>query len=112
MESRQHAIELVDLGVPISEASRLAGVTRQCLHKWLRRREEEGPAGLEERSRAPKKHPHAVFAVMRRRALAYKKAHPDEGPRKAHGYLRRKFPGQRVPAASTIARVIPMRIPG
>ena len=106
MESRIHAIELVDAGVPVTESARLSGVTRQCLHKWLRRREAEGIEGLKDRSRAPKKHPNAVTAVMRKRALRYKKKHPDEGPRKIHGYLRGKYPGQKVPAASTIGLIL------
>ena len=44
----------------IAELSRIYGVSRVTIYKWLERFEAEGPAGIRERSRAPHRHPNAV----------------------------------------------------
>ena len=106
MESRKHAIDLVDLGISVSESAQLAGVSRQCLHKWLARYTEQGREGLREHSRAPKQHAFAVTARMRQRVVTMKKRFPSEGPRKLRGYLETKYPGERIPAASTIGVIL------
>ena len=90
VEQRRHALDLVAAGVTVSRAAELVGVTRQCLHKWLKRCSEEGDAGLEDRSRAPKEHPHAVSEAIRRRVLRLKARYPDEGARKIREYLLRE----------------------
>jgi len=106
MESRKHAIDLVELGISVSEASQLAGVSRQCLHKWLARYREQGWKGLRDHSRAPKRHAFAVTKRMRQRVVAMKKRFPSEGPRKLRGYLETKYPGERIPAASTMSIIL------
>lgn len=53
VQQKKRAIDLVHAGVPVTEVARCFGKSRQCLHKWLRRYEAEGEAGLQERSRAP-----------------------------------------------------------
>ena len=37
----------------VTEAAEAAGVSRHAAHKWLRRFDSEGPAGLEDRSSRP-----------------------------------------------------------
>jgi len=69
VQQKKRAIDLVHAGVPVSEVARCFGKSRQCLHKWLRRHEEEGEAGLEERSRAPH-HPGLAAWARAQRARA------------------------------------------
>lgn len=106
VENRKHAIWLVETGLPVSEAARLTGVSRQCLHKWIGRSEAEGADGLRDRSRAPHEHPNAVSPSMRRRVIRMKKRFSDEGPRKLRKYLMEEYPKERIPAASTIGLIL------
>jgi len=46
------------------------GVSRATAHKWLRRFREEGPTGLQDRSFAPHRSPHALPAREVRRIVA------------------------------------------
>jgi transposase InsO family protein len=106
MDQRKHAITLIDEGVSKSEAARLTGVSRQCLHKWIGRYNEFGDDGLADRSRAPKKHPMAVSEQMRKQIVQMKKRFPDEGPKKIRVYLLKKYQTERIPAPSTIGLVL------
>jgi transposase InsO family protein len=45
-----------------ADAAKAMGVSRQTAYKWLRRFRDEGPAGLEDRSSAPKRCPHQLSA--------------------------------------------------
>lgn len=78
------------------------GVSRPTLYKWLRSYEEEGVAGLEDRSRAPLNHPQAILGAVRERCLAVRRRHPTWGPVKVRAWLERNEPGVTWPAASTI----------
>ena len=106
MESRKHAVGLVDQGVSVSEAARLVGVSRQCLHKWLTRRAAHGDKGLAERSRAPRNHPNEVSRLTRKRLVRLKKKYRDEGPKKIRTYFREQYPNERAPAVSTIGLIL------
>ncbi len=48
------------LGWPAVRAAEQMGVSRATAYKWVRRFREEGIAGLEDRSSAPHRHPHAL----------------------------------------------------
>ena len=78
------------------------GISRQTGYKWKRRHERDGPAGLEDRSRAPVCHPHAVPDAVIERVVAVRVRHPTWGPRKVKAWLARHDPAQLWPAASTI----------
>jgi transposase len=47
-------------GWSVSAAAESLGVSRSTAHKWLRRFREEGLEGLEGRSSAPDRRPHAL----------------------------------------------------
>jgi transposase InsO family protein len=49
-----------DLGWPVAHAAAMSGVSRGTAHKWVRRFQEEGLAGLEDRSSAPLRRPRAL----------------------------------------------------
>ncbi len=44
-----------DLGWPVKEAAEAAGIARQTAYKWLARYDQEGAAGLEDRSSRPRR---------------------------------------------------------
>jgi transposase InsO family protein len=78
------------------------GISRRHGYKWLERWRAEGPAGLADRSRAPRNHPQAMAAELAEACLEVRRAHPTWGPAKARAWLERRRPGQAWPAASTI----------
>jgi transposase InsO family protein len=49
---------VLEEGWPPAHAAAMAGVSRQTVHKWLRRFREEGPAGLLDRSSVARRCPH------------------------------------------------------
>lgn len=78
------------------------GVSRKTGYKWLGRYNEEGFAGLADRSHAAHGCPHALDAAIAARILAVRRAHPSWGPRKVKAWLGERLPRQLWPAASTI----------
>jgi len=92
-------------GARVSVLCREYGISRETGYKWLKRYQREGPEGLEERSRRPKKSPLAkaedlVFAV-----LELREAYPRRGPKKLFVQLQRKL-GADTPSVSTIKRIL------
>ena len=57
---RQLLVERVRSGMPVAHAAKAMGISRQCAHRWVRRFEEEGRAGLEDRSSRPRRSPKAT----------------------------------------------------
>ena len=80
-------------------------VSRRTGYKWLARFEEEGAAGLFDRSRAPRQHPQAIGDEIVERCLEVRRAHPTWGPVKVRAYLERRAPETDWPAASTIGEL-------
>ncbi len=74
-------VQRVDqLGWPVSEAAKAAGVSRATAHKWVRRYRGEGEAGLVDRSSRPRHCPGAlpprtVKAVLNKRATLKRGPH-------------------------------------
>ncbi|GAB3259725.1 hypothetical protein GCM10027448_31510 [Nocardioides dilutus] len=63
-------------GASVSEVAQRWGVSRQSVHAWLRRYEDEGLAGLERRSSRPVSCPHQMSGVVEARILEMRRAHP------------------------------------
>ena len=63
------------------------GVSRRTGYKWLARFEEEGVAGLLDRSRAPRHHPQTIAPNLAERCLEVRRAHPTWGPVKVKAWL-------------------------
>lgn len=80
-------------------------VSRRVGYKWLARYEEEGAAGLFDRSRAPRHHPQAIASEIAERCLEIRRTHPTWGPVKVRAYLERTAPQAEWPAASTIGEL-------
>lgn len=80
-------------------------VSRRIGYKWRHRFEEEGTAGLFDRSRAPLHHPQAISGRIAERCLEVRRAHPRWGPVKVLAYLERQAPKTDWPVASTIGEL-------
>lgn len=87
---------------PMAAICRRFGVSRKIGYKWLARYREDGVAGLADRSRAPRHHPHEISVEIAERCLAVRRTHPTWGPVKVRAFLERRMPQRRWPAASTI----------
>lgn len=82
VEQRYQAVlEVLNEGVTVSEVAARSGVTRQTVHRWLRRYAAQGLAGLVERSTAPAGCPHQMSAGVEARIVELRREHPGWGPR-------------------------------
>jgi len=87
----------------VSELARQYGVSRKTVHKWIRRFKENGSAGLEELSRAPRHHPNALSQEMEVRILEWKAKKPSWGAPKIHSKL---WDLPDCPSESTVSNVL------
>jgi transposase len=81
VEQRYQAVCEVFAGVPVTEVAAHFGVTRQSVHRWLRRYASRGLAGLADRSTVPGSCPHQMGPVVEARIVELRRAHPGWGPR-------------------------------
>ncbi len=105
MSQKLEFVERAAKGEKIAELCREYGVSRQTGHKWIKRFEQLGYEGLEERSRRPKSAPLATAEELVIATLRERDAHPRWGPDKLQGVLRRRF-GDQTPSKRTIARIL------
>lgn len=91
--------------VTVAELCRRYGISRKTGYKWLARYASDGMAGVAERRRAPRRHPHAVPDDVCASVLAVRHAHPSWGPRKVRAWLRRQRSEECWPAASTMGEL-------
>jgi len=94
---------LASSGLSMSDACRLFGVSRKTGYKWLERYKALGPAGLHDRSKAPKIVPWALSTEMTERLLKVRQRYSSWGARKVLDFLSRHHPRLHLPAASTVA---------
>lgn len=89
----------------ISALCREYEISRQTGHKWLKRFQELGYAGLEDESRRPDASPLATGEEIVAAVLRARVDHPRWGPKKLVIVLRRTF-GEQTPSEKTVARVL------
>ena len=107
MEEKQRFVSLVATDrFTMGELCESFGISRKTGHKWKRRYEAHGMAGLEERSRAPKTVTGRTEAVVERLIVGEKRLHPTWGPKKIHRVLEVKHALERAPAVSTVGEVL------
>ena len=76
VRGRQLLVERVRVeGWTVADAAKAMGVSRQCGHRWVRRFDEEGLAGLEDRSSRPHSCPHATSPARVNRVLNARARH-------------------------------------
>lgn len=83
MRERTQLVSLYETGhFTVTELAAHFEVSRKTVHKWLRRFAQEGTEGLQDRSRAPLRHPNAAPAAVVAAVVRAKLAHPTWGPLK------------------------------
>ena len=82
------------------------GISRKCGYKWLARYREFGPAGLEDRSRAPRTSPQRIDMIVEKLIVATRKLHPTWGPKKIADRLLKQASNLDQPSRGTIANVL------
>jgi transposase InsO family protein len=82
VEQRYQAVlEVLNDAVSVSEVATRFGVTRQSVHRWLRRYASGGLAGLVDQSTVPGSCPHQMPPAVEARIVELRREHPGWGPR-------------------------------
>jgi putative transposase len=89
----------------MAELCRQYNISRKTGYKWLARWRADGPGGLEDRSRAPYRHPNRVPPERIEAILALRDRY-GWGPKKLRILLARKHPQIRWPALSTMQEIL------
>ena len=85
----QAVLGVIDQGGTVKDVAARFGVSRQTVHTWLRRYEDGGLEGLEDRSHRPRGCPHQMGAGADAAVIAMRLAHPGWGARRiAHELVR------------------------
>ncbi len=90
----------------MSELCRAYGISRPTGYEALRRYGQQGELGLEERSRAPARHPNQTPWEIEQRVLRLRREHPRWGPRKLKKLLENANSAIAWPAVSTIGEIL------
>ena len=96
-EGRLRLCQRIMEGWTVAGAAESMNISRQCAHKWWRRFQDEGVAGLRDRSSRPHSCPHQTPARVERRIVALRRSRK-LGPARLSGIVG-------VPA-STVHRVL------
>src|SRR5216683_1447006 len=105
MKQRYHAVMEVISGAPVTEVARRYGVSRQAVHGWLGRYEQDGLPGLADHSHRPHHQPRQLDAGIEALICQLRRAHPRWGPRRLLFELG-KARVSPLPSRSTIYRVL------
>lgn len=106
VDLRREAVELASQpGANISQIARRFHVSRQTLHKWKARWDEEGEVGLHDQSRRPRSSPRQTGGSVEKRVVDLRLKHPTWGGRKIARVLRNRGCKQ-VPAPSTVTGIL------
>ena len=90
----------------LAELSRSYGISRKTAYKWLARFQQNGRAGLAERSRAPLSSPQAIKESTASAIIALRQKYPTWGARKIREKLRQLHPETAWPAASSMGELL------
>jgi transposase InsO family protein len=82
------------------------GVSRPTGYAVLRRYAQGGERGLQEQSRAPRRHPQQTPPPLEEAIVELRRQHPRWGPRTLRGRLQTLYPQVPWPAASTIGSLL------
>ncbi|MCA1600795.1 MAG: IS481 family transposase [Acidobacteria bacterium] len=106
VEQRYRAVmEVVADGLQVTEVALRYGVSRQSVHRWIRRYEERGLNGLADRSHKPKSCGHQMSVDVEAKIRALRRDHPQWGPvRIRHELARRGV--EPVPGRTSIYRAL------
>ena len=85
----------------ITELCALYGISRKTGYKWIDRYLRHGPAGLEERSRRPRRAPNQTSEEIVVAILDARRRHPRWGGKKLLALLHKRHPRWNLPGRST-----------
>jgi transposase InsO family protein len=83
VEQRYQAVlAVIRDGIPIVQVARRFDVSRQAVHRWLRRYEDQGLSGLADRSHRPIRCSHQMDPAVEVWVLEARRRNPEWGPRR------------------------------
>jgi transposase InsO family protein len=107
VEQRKKFVQEYESGEwTMAELCRKYEISRESGYKWVKRSRMEGEGGLEDRSRAPSRHPNQTASSIEQQLLHLRQRHPTWGARKLRAYLQQKQPKRVWPAASTVGALL------
>ena len=92
--------------LPMTALCERHGISRDTGYRLLGRYRDEGPSGLEPRSRAPHRHGMTMAEEVAATIVALRHQRPYWGPKKRRAVLQRRDPKQLWPAPSTIGDLL------
>jgi transposase InsO family protein len=95
-------------GERLTELCSEYGISRKTGHKFKKRFEEAGAAGLFDQSRAPRCIPHKTTPEVAELVVTERTKHPDWGPKKIKDVLETRL-GHGLPSASTLGEILVRR---
>src|SRR2546428_4483862 len=90
----------------ITELCELYGVSRKTGYKWIDRYLREGPSGLDEHSRRPRRSPRQTADDIVGAILEARRRHPTWGGKKLLALLHRQHPRWSLPGRSTACDIL------
>lgn len=93
----------------ISDLCDRYGVSRKTGHKWIRRHQEEGLSGLDDRSRRPQRCPHRTPVETEELLIEVRRHHPTWGAEKLLKLASTKDADREWPAPSTVCEMLKRR---
>ena len=93
-------------GRTITELCDDYGVSRKTGYKWIERYLRQGAAGLEERSRRPRRSPNETAEEIVTAILEARRRHPSWGGKKLLALLQRRHPRWLLPGRSTACDIL------
>ena len=106
VEQRYQAVmEVLSDGLTVTEVAERYGVSRQIVHRWIRRYEQSGLNGLADRSHRPKSCAHQTSADVEAAICELRRLHSDWGPRTLLDKLEKRGVTP-LPSRSSIYRVL------
>jgi transposase InsO family protein len=106
VSERLRFIQRLNEGERVVDLCEEFGISRKTAYKLKARFEEFGPAGLYDRSRAPKRIPHRTQPQIERLIVEARAKHPNWGPLTLRETLSRKHPGVQLPSTTTIDLIL------
>jgi transposase InsO family protein len=107
MEERMRFVLEHERGLySMTELCEIYDIARETGYYWLRRYQQGGLEALQDRGRAPERHPNQTPERMEEAVLQLRRAHMSWGPRKLKRVLERETPQNSWPAASTIGSML------
>ncbi len=90
----------------MTDLCRAYGISRPTGYELLQRYADNGERGLQDQSRAPKRHANQTAAKIEEQVLELRREHPRWGPRTLRSRLEKLQPKVNWPAASTIGAML------